>query len=146
MSKFSLPKTEPKISEENALKELFLLIERYKIDVDAMQGKVKEATEQTLDVVLDAIMKGELSIAMVDGEVKVTQHIQHQSKGSTVKELVYAEMRGKDHSAMSKDASEYTKMTELLGSMCETAGGQSAVEQLRASDRKTAEALALLFL
>lgn len=146
MGKFSLKKPEPVISEETALDQLMLLIERYNIDVDKLEGDIKKATEQTLETVLGAIMSGNIEVENISGEIKVHQHIKHISSNATVTKLTYAEMRGKDHAAMSKDSTEYVKMTQLLGSMCETSGGYSAVEQLRSSDRKIAEALALLFL
>lgn len=147
MSKYSLKKKEPQISAENAFNQVMELIEWYDIDIDAFEGDQEKAIEQSIEKVERAIMNGDIEINInEDGELKVTQHLKRRSKKSTVSSLVYAEITGKDKAAMSADASEHKKITQLLGSACESQGGHVAVEQMKSYDRKIAEALAILFL
>ena len=148
MSKYSLPKKNPVVSEENAHAQIMMLVERYGIDVDTMPEEKKEAVEQALDHLSASIVKGSISIEEVDGEVKVTQYLQHKSADGNIDKLVFREMRGRDHVKMSEknNDNQYKKMQALLAAMCETPNGHHAIGMLRASDASTAEWLSTLFL
>ncbi len=146
MGKYSLKKKENILSEENAVGQVMMLLERYDIDLDSMEGKELKAMEQTVDNIVSGVMKGALEIFEENGEVKVRQNIQNLSEKATVKELVYRECKGSDHIAMKKEGNEQSKMLSLMSSMCETNGGFAVIEQLRSSDLKYLEYLSLLFL
>jgi len=148
MSKYSLPKKTPVVSEENAHAQIMMLVERYGIDVDNMTEDKREAVEQALDHLSSAITKGHISVEEIEGEVKVTQFLQHKSADGNIDELVFREMRGRDHVKMSEknNDNQYKKMQALLAAMCETPNGHHAIGLLRASDASTAEWLSTLFL
>lgn len=146
MGKYSLKKKDPVISPENAHKQVMQLVERYNIDVDAMDEAKQEAFEITLNNVAKCITSGHLEVFEDNGELKVRQIIQNSSDKATIKELIYCEARGKDHIAMKEKGNEQAKMLSLMASMCETNGGFSAIEQLRSSDLSAVEYLSLLFL
>lgn len=146
MSKYSLKKKENVISPENAQKQVMMLLERYGIDLDEMEVEKSEALETTIDNVKKCVIFGSLDIFEDKGEVKVKLILQNISEKNTIKELVFGEVRGKDHIAMKNKGNEQSKMLSLLSSMCETNGGFAAIEQLRSSDLTNAEYLSLLFL
>lgn len=127
-----------------------MLVERYGIDVDNMPDEKRDATEQALDHLYAAIMKGHVSVEEIDGEVKTTLYIQHKSGEGEgyIDKLVFKEMRGRDHVKMSEknNDNQYKKMQALLAAMCETPNGHHAIGLLRASDASTAEWLSTLFL
>lgn len=147
-SEFALPKIEDKISKENAKDQVMTLLVRYNIDVEDMEQDVRRATEQQIRKFLKCVMRGTMEVFEENGEVKVRQFIQHRAEGSNTKEIVYGSLTGKDHQAMTdgEDSNQYTKMHDLLGSMCEAQNGPEVIKMLKASDIKEAEALALLFL
>ena len=147
-SRFALPKVENKISEENAMEQVMLLLVRYNIDVEDMDNDVRKATEQTITRFLGCVMRGTMEVFKTEGQVKVKQIIQHRSEGSTVSEIIYGSLRGKDHQAMGEgdDVNNYVRMHDLLGSICEAQNGPEVIKMLSTSDLKDAEALALLFL
>jgi len=149
MGKYSLKKKENIISEENAVQQVMILLERYDIDLDSDYGgnESKEfiAMTQTVDNIVKGVMKGALEIFEENGEVKVKQIIQNSSENSTVKELVYGECKGKHHISMKDGGNRQSQLLSLMSSMCETNGGFAAIEQLRSSDLKYLEYLSLLF-
>jgi hypothetical protein len=154
MGKFSLKSKKYKISEENAIEQIMPLLERYDVDVDELSDEIeegetqskKEAMVSSIEKVVKCIRLGHLEVFEENGEVKVKLIIQNTTEKSTVSELVFGELRGKDHIAMPKKGNEFEKMFGLLGSMCETNGGPAALRQLRSSDATAAEYLSLLFL
>jgi len=153
MSKYSLPKKDPAVSEENAHSQIMQLVDRYNIDVDNMGKEKREATEQALDYLLTEIVKGHVSIEEKEvgksgRELCVTIYIQNRSPESNIEELTFREMRGRDHVKMSEKGNDnqYKKMHNLLSSMCITPNGQHAIGQLRSADASTAEWLSTLFL
>lgn len=153
MNKYSLKK-EFKLSEENAIDQIMILLDRYDIDIDSKSDEIKEgetqstkeAFETTIDKIVRFIRIGQVEVFEEDNNVKVRLNIQNSSENATIKELVFGELRGKDHIAMPKNGNEYKRMISLLDSMCETNGGGDALKQLRSSDLTAAEALSLLFL
>lgn len=148
MGKYSLPKKEPVVSEENAHAQVMLIVERYNVNTDNMEESTAQATEQALDHVLDSIMSGWFQIENVDNEIIVTQFIENKSAGSNVEKLVYGEMRFKHHQKMSEKAegNKIRQAANLLRSMCKTPNGHLIIDKLRASDANRAEFLSLLFL
>lgn len=147
-SKFSRIKKELPVGEDVALKQLDLLMDRYGIDIDDMDGDIKVATEHTLNNVLKSIREGFIDIYEDEGQVKVKQIVEHRSKEGTVKELIYGELKMSDHTSMraGKDITQYDKMEDLLISMCETDNAEIYIPQLRSKDAKRGQHLALLFL
>jgi len=146
MSKYSLPKKEAEVSEENALKQMMLFLIRYDVNIDNFKGDEQETIKRNNDKFLECIMDGRLQVEEIDGEVKITQFIKHQSKNSNVEKLVYREVKGADKEEMEQGANEHKRMNQLMGAVCETPGGHSAVRQLRTSDRKAMETIAVYFL
>lgn len=146
MSKYALKKKEPVISHENALAQMMLFLERYEIDIESFDDEEQKQLERNTDQVVKYIMQGRIEIEEIEGEVKVTLNIQNRSKGSTIEKLVFGEVQGKHKAQMKKDANEHSRMNQLMGAVCQTAGGHSAVEQLRTGDRKALEAIAVYFL
>ena len=153
-SKYSLVKKKYKIAEEVAVEQIMLLLERYDIDVDELDDEPgedgsqskKEIMEGAIDKIVKCIRKTQLEVFEEGGEVKVRLILQNTTAETTVKELVFGELKGKDHVAMPKNGSEFKRMFALLGSMCETNGGKLIIENLRSSDATAAEYLSLLFL
>ena len=147
-SKFARKKKEFVLGEDASLEQLDLLMDRYGIDVDEMEGDIKVATEHTLNNVLKGVREGFIDIFEDAGQVKVKQIIEHPSKEGTVKELVYGELKMSDHTSMrdGKDITQYDKMEDLLISMCETDNAEIYIPQLRSKDAKRGQNLALLFL
>ena len=147
-SKFARPKKEAKISEENALDQVGILMDRYGIDIDEMEGDIRTATESTLHKVLKGVKDSFIEVFEDSGQVKVRQIIENTSENGTVKELVYGELKMSDHTSMraGKDITEYDKMEDLLISMCETDNSEIYIPLLKSKDAKRAQSLALLFL
>ena len=153
-SKFAFPPQKDNISEENAFPQVMLLLQRYNIDIDAIDDttedgqKEKRVHEKLANDVLKEIKAGHLEIFEESGQVKVRQIIQHRSEKSTVKEVVYCEMTGEhqDNMPTGDGVSQYKQTTALMGLLCEGANGQFVVEHLKSSDRKTMLTLGLLFL
>jgi len=151
-SKFALPVVENKISEENAKKQVMLLLIRYNIDIEEKEGKEKKATEETVQRLLKDIMAGRIEIFEEEGKVKVKQFIQNRSakagKEGNRTELLFDQMTAADHEAMPEgdDVSNYTKMFDLMASMCETNMGDVIIRKLGGSDAKVLENVAVLFL
>lgn len=146
MSKYSLKEKKVIVSPETAHAQVMQLLERYEIDLDEMEEDKADILEKTIDNVVKCIIYGSLEIFEDNGEVKVKQILQNAGEGSTITELVYGEVRGKDHIAMKSKGNEQSKMLSLLSSMCQTNGGFGAISQLRSSDLTNAEYLSLLFL
>jgi hypothetical protein len=154
-SKFAFKKKKlPVVSEDEALTQIELLFDRYRIDIEEMMEddlEYAEAIESSANIVLKAIMFKEVEIYIDDkdnGKLKVKQHIQHRSKNGTVTHVVYSELEGVDNTSMpeGKKINSHDKMYALLGSMNEDVAGIETIKHLRSSDLKTAQALASLFL
>lgn len=152
-SKYSLKEKKFKISEENALTSVMLLLECYGIDVDQMSDDAeegdksqKETIEEAIDKIVKSIRLGQLEIFEEDQDVKVRLIIQRRSENSTFSELVFSEMRWRNQTKMSTKGNHYKRMLSLLCSMCETSGGDIALEKLRSSDATIMEYLAVIFL
>lgn len=152
-SKYSLKPKDLRISEENALKQVMLLLECYNIDVDELDNEAEEAektqkqtVEEAIDKIVNSVRLGQIEIYEDQGDVKVKLIIQRRSPNSTVKELVFSEMRWKNQTKMTTKGNQYKKMLSLLSSMCETDNGSIALEQLRSSDATIMEFLAVIFL
>lgn len=148
MSKYSLKKKEPVISEENAHAQMMMFLERYKIDIDSLGDDDKETIEKNTDQVVKYIMDGNLEIFEDEktGDIKVKQTIENPSKNSTISELVFGEVQGKHKAQMKQGANEHDRMNQLMGAVCETRSGSTAVELLRSGDRRVLEAIAGYFL
>lgn len=146
-SKFALVKTGSELSEENALPQVMLLLNRYDIDIEAIEDeKEKATTEKMIKNFLKAVVNQKMEVFEEDGQVKVKQFIQHRSEGSTVKELVFSELEGKHQSAMGTDGSQYDQILDLMISMCEAENAEFVIKKLKSSDLKNIEYLGLIFL
>ena len=154
-SKFAFtPKKKSVVSEQEALGQIELLFDRYRIDIEEMWEDDKEqaeSVESSANVILKSIMLGEVEIyndEKDNSKIKVDQHIQHRSAKGNIEKITYGELEGNDSSSMptGKKINEYDRMYALLGSMNEDAAGENTVRKLRSSDLKTALALSILFL
>ena len=154
-SKFAFEKKKkPTVGEEDALKQIELLFDRYRIDIELMMEddlEYAESIESSAKIVLEAVMLKEVEIYIDtkdSGKLKVKQTIQHRSSDGTIDHIIYGELEGNDNESMpeGKKVSSTTKMYALLGSMNEDVSGVNTIKSLRVSDLKTAQALASLFL
>ncbi len=146
---FALKKKDPVVSDENALSQIMLLLDRYNVDLEETEDeKQKVVLEEAARKTHKAIMAGWLEIYEEEQEIKVKQIIQHRSEKSTVSELIYGELIGEDNTAMptGEKVNEYDRMYGLLGSMSKSAYGEAIVKKLKSSDLKIAMQLSFLFL
>lgn len=146
MGKYSLKKKEGLISEENAIKEVMRLLERYEIDIDALEDDMEKAMEQTIDNLVKCVMNGAFEIFEENGELKVKQILKNTTEKSTITELVFSECNGSHHKAMKDKGNKQSQMLSLMSSMCETNGGFAVIDKLKSSDLKNLEFLSMLFL
>jgi len=149
VSIFALPEKKPKISDENALKQVMQLVERYEIDIESKSKKEKKSFEEILTKVKSDIINGHLEVFTENGKLKVKQLIENPSKDATVKELIYGEMTFEDHEAMTdgEGVNIQTKMRELAASMCENHDfPEIIIKSLASADAKRLQNLVLLFL
>jgi len=70
ISKFALPEIENTISEENAMKQVMILLVRYDIDVESKIGDDKKAIEDSVQRMLRDIMNGRLEVFKSSSECK----------------------------------------------------------------------------
>ena len=148
-SKFALPKKERELSEENALPQVIMLLDRYGVDIEAIEDeKIKANQEAQAQKILSFIKSGDVEIYDEDGRVKVKQYIRHRSENGNVEFLVYDELEGHLHQSLRihKDANGFEGIHELLGIMCETKGAKTIIKNVRASDLRIAEELGTFFL
>lgn len=148
-SKFSIPDRKTVLSEETALPQVVLLLDRYGVDIEAIEDEnVRKAQENQAQEILNRVMSGELEIYDEDGKIKVKQHLKNKSENSNVDSIVYGELTGEHHQLYSvkKEDNGFTAMHNLLSMMSETNGASGIIPKLRASDLKTAELLATFFL
>ena len=146
---FALKKKDPVVSDENALSQIMLLLDRYNVDLEETEDeKQKVVLEEAARKTHKAVMAGWLEIYEEEQEIKVKQIIQHRSEKSTVSELIYGELIGEDNTAMptGEKVNEYDRMYGLLGSMSKSAHGEAIVKKLKSSDLKIAMQLSFLFL
>jgi hypothetical protein len=146
MSKYSLPATDPVISEENAMAQVMLFLRSYDFDIDSIEKDGQKTMELNTDRLLRYVMNGQIEIEEIDGETKVKLNIKNKTKKNTVDQLVFGEVTGRHKAEMKPTSNEHERMTQLMGALCETAGGTAAIEQLRKGDRKALEVIAPYFL
>lgn len=148
-SEFELEEEEPKVSRENALKQIQVLLKKYRINFKQMTKKDKEQKGECVETIIDCIMRKIIDISLNEetGKLEVTQYIEHRSVDSTVEKIVYGQRGNKDHIAMAEGGeNEYLRLKLLLKSMSMDVKSAEAVGQLSLSDDTNAKALALLFL
>lgn len=148
-SKFALPDKKVIISKESALPQVLMLLDRYGIDVEAIEDdRARQAQENQANEILNRVMSGEIEIYDEDGQIKVKQNLKNRSKDSNVEFIVYGELNGEHHQLynVEKEDNGFKAMHNLLSMMAETNGVSGILKKLRSSDLKTAELLATFFL
>lgn len=126
-----------KVSEENAKKQLDILIDYYEIEID------NEILEDSFDIIksrlIKAIQKGSLEITN-EGGLKIKQVLKNGDF------LEYKELTGEAKLEMDKYEKNgaHAKMYGLAGFL--TGKGHAVISKLPAADLKVTEALLPLFL
>lgn len=147
-SDFALEEEDSKISRKSALKQVGLIIKKYRINLKIMDKKTRKATVNQLELITDSIMRGflEVSIDKETAELEVTQFLENRSKGSTVEKLVYGEKESKAHIAMGEVENEFERIDAFMTSICKTTNAGIIISKLRLTDTDLKNALGALFL
>jgi len=146
MSKFSLTRTEPPVSEETALGEVQKLLQFYGYDIDALaDGPVKTNAESALELLTRAVREGFLEFTESPKFV-ITQKLRKIPTGGAISVIEYAEFTGATKVNLDRVPSgeTYRRMYSLLGSL--SGLPFESFKVLGGEDLALAEAIGFFFL
>lgn len=144
-SKFALAKKKYKISQEAAMDQVMNFLERFDIDIEAIDDKkAKSGIESTLNKMVSYVRLGLIEFIEKDGHLTITQHLS-QPKGS-VTNLEYTEIAGKHKIQMDgkEETERYQMMYSLTGSL--SGIGYDGIIKLEGKDLSVVEVLGAIFL
>lgn len=143
-SKFALKsKPDYRLSEEAALDNLGLLLERYRIDVEKIADKTdRQNFESVLDRTVEHIRLGLVEVKITDGKFVVVQHM----SGNAGTMLEYGEIGCTQKKCTDgyKSEDRYAMICALMGSL--SGIGEAGIEKLKGIDMSVMECLGAIFL
>ena len=146
IDEFDWEEDEPKISRENARKQLIPFLKRCNVNPKKIKDpEKKEPLVNCISRLTDEIMSGGLEVEEIDGEFQVTQHLKIRSKGSTVDKIVFGEYRGSNHRDMDPEDGKIQAMLSIMEKVSKTQDAKVIIDQMRSSDLDLLETLSVLF-
>ncbi len=134
----------PKISEDNATKQVDAFLQYYRVDVTG-QDENTSAIRVAREKLVRATMEGRLEFEMRDGDMWVIQTLlKPLAQGKNT--IEYRELDGKAKLQMKHNADTDThgKIQSLMGGLCKLGG--AVMSNMKSVDLSTMESLGLVFL
>ena len=138
-------KTGSKLSLESAEAQLDEMLKYYRIERESIVNEYgKDGVETVCNKLILAIKDGLLEIAVVDGDLKVTQNLQHAPGDDPT--IMYGVLTGAIKITLDKygEGKSYARLHALMGALAGLP--PKAMEALKGADYGTMESLSLLFM
>jgi hypothetical protein len=136
----------PKISEENAIREVDRFLRYYRVDTSG-QDENTSAVRVAREKLIKATMEGRLMFEVRDdGDMWVVQKLLKPIGKPPKDQIEYRELDGKAKLQMKHniDSDTHGKIQSLMGGLCRLGG--AVISNMKSVDLSTMESLGLVFL